>query len=265
MPTRRRSLCTGALLLVGACAHTYYQFRPLGQEAEALDTAALRLAAAAEARDGSIVEEDVDLEGRRALFEVAMHVARTKADAGPQLDSLVYLYAMIAVPLPYVGENETPPLEQLTAHLGDISKKFEAELAPVLPEAVDGGTGSAIGDLAAGIRTRAQETSRDHVLRLLTGAFPDELTACHPVRKVSYRASVLEHLEGEPAGRSYREWRKHVLAVHLYLVRCAERDGLAIFDEYEDRPRPGLPAWRFFTHNESSRIEAQIDRALESQ
>ena len=253
-----------ALLAAAACAHTYYQFRPQGQEAEALDTAALRLAAAAEARDGSIVEDDVDLEGRHALFEVALHLARTKTDAGEQLDALAYLYAMIAVPLAYNGDTDTPALDQLSAHTRDIAKKLEAELAPVLPEAVDGGTGSAIGDLAAGIRTRAQETSRDHVQRLLAGALPDELTACHPVRKVSYRAAVLEHLEGEPPGRSYRAWRAHVLAVHLYLVRCAERDGLAVFDEYEDRPRPGLAAWRFFTHPESSRIEAQIDRALES-
>jgi hypothetical protein len=250
------------VLAAVACSHVVYQYRPNGQEAQALDEAALRLAAAAEARDGSIVEEDVDLDARRAMFELTVHIARKKVDAGSELDALAYLFALLAVPLKVPGPSDTPVLEELAPHAGEIAKKQAAELAPVLPEAVDGGTGSAIADMAAGIRTHAQETSRDYVRRILEGAFVEEQTACHSVRKASLRGEMFRHLDDEPKGRAWQTWKPRVLAVHLYWIRCSERDAVAIFQEYEDRPRPGLAAWRFFSHPESARVEARIERAL---
>src|SRR5579883_1413689 len=185
----RMGLAAAGVAVAAACSETVYTYRPALVEAQALDEAALRLAAACEAREGSIVEDDVDLAGRRALFDLALHVARTRTDAGGQLDEVLRLFAELAAPLPLpaVAEGDVAPLDDLAAHAREIAARRAAELAPVLPESADGGTGSAIGDLAAGIRTRAQETTRDQVRRLLEGSFPEEAAACHAVRKASLR------------------------------------------------------------------------------
>jgi hypothetical protein len=251
-----------ALVLAVACGHTVFQFRPSGAQASALDAAVQRFVAASQTKNGALVADDVDLEGRKAFFELTLHFAQTQTRAGRELVALAGLFAMIVIPLAYVGGTDTPLLDILYDRARDLAVAMEAELGPLLPETADAGTGTKLGDLATAVAARQNEASRTHVERLVASGFADELHECAASRLVSYHASLLNHLDSEPSGHTYLAWKEHVRAAHLYVVRCRERDGVVLFDDYDDRPRPGLVGWRFFTHDEWARLEPRVRRAL---
>jgi len=85
---------------------------------------------------------------------------------------------------------------------------------------------------------------------------------CRFLWKVSYRTRLLYHLDSEPSGRTYRAWKSHASAVHLYTLRCRDLDGAVLLSDYRDPQRVGLAGWRMVSHDQWPRLEARLDAAL---
>ena len=252
--------------LATSCSHTLFQFRPSGAQAEALDAAVVRFVAAADHSEGSALTADLDLEARKALLQLAVHLALTKTEPGRKISGMLVALLVVFAVLAFAG-GDKDDVEGLL----DCFRSMAAPLAEQLieefggPGAGDARSGeAAIDRVSAAAADRSRETPGDRAQRITSGAFPSPTGgSCHAAWKVSYRASVLDHLDSEPFGRTYHAWKAHARAVHLFAVRCAGLDGAVLFADYQDRPGVGLVAWHFVTHEQWPRIESRIDRTLE--
>jgi hypothetical protein len=254
--TFRSAVAALAILVLGACSHTYYQFHIGGDEESAIYAAQQGLTAGAQGDLGTL-SVAVDLNGRRAIETLlaAMTLEQTENDAQFQrLSRALFLGVM---------SNGEDPIAAVNMDTMTIASRFAHRIAQASgldPMGLVSGVAAMVGIPVAG-DDDGQRLNEMH--GSLRAGQIGTCTELHPV--ISYNAGILGHVRTQLAENDpvYVDWRQRVRAIHLVRFRCATGHALMLFTHDRGQPSARAIGWHFLNEAQWVALEPQLRYALD--
>ncbi len=244
--------------ILPACSHTYFQFTPNATETADLVRAEEALLAAGAAKDEAAIAPRMDPDGRKATFLAAHDLIGQKTDAGKALDGLAVATILVAA------------LDGTFGAGGEVGSDFVERATPWFRDQVEKGVASKVFgkvNLRGLVPAMGEEffpsadSRRARLATRFAAELPEGCVAAGII--VSYRASILDHVEWDWAAqsRTFAAWRKEVRAIHLAKLACGEKTGLWMLDTYDREIR--LVGWHYFSPKEWAAVEPRLKKSLE--
>lgn len=259
-------ICAFGALSASACSHTYFQYHPAAPESDAISSATGALLSAGASKSTADVGPRLDPDGRVAtIFAAHDLIAMRHPDVIAPLDGFLTLAAFATFFSYAFGDS---PMDDAFYEHGFAWAKAEVEKAvalSLLGHSGDAGAPPSMNGVAPSLLDEFSGSTDVRRARLATMFVGDLPLSCKLDKVlVSYRASILDHVEWNWAQSSKRflAWKESVRAIHFLQLGCDGKVGLWMMDSYATGD-PLLVGWHYFTPEEWTHVEPKLRAKLE--